>query len=171
MATGRFFPVQIMHLGSVGTIAGFNESTLPFAGQLGMVIEVGNKVYRLVKFDNVTGNVASAAGGAAHWKTRASFIVTSDQTDAEAGVAGVAGGFLGVVTDGNYCFVQIGGVQSVTTDGNADAGDIAVGTSTDLTFAGVTGAAAPYFYPVGVFYTADGSGTTADMYWSLGMLL
>lgn len=134
MATGRFFPVQIMHLGSVGTIAGFNESALPFAGQLGMVIEVGNKCYRLVKFDNGAGNVASVAGGVAHWKDRSAFTVTSDCTDAESGNNGVAGVFRGVVTDGYYCFVQNGGyVADFTTGGSVADGDVLVSKGTDLT--------------------------------------
>lgn len=135
MATGRFFPVQIMHLGAVGTIAGFNEATLPFAGQLGMVIELGSKCYRLVKFDNGTGNIASAAKGAAHWKDRSTFTVTSDQTDAESTINGVAGVFLGVVTDGYYCFIQIGGYVLFTTGGSVVDGDLCIGTSTDLVFA------------------------------------
>jgi hypothetical protein len=170
-AFGRFFPVQTVHLGPLGAFATFNEAALPMAGQLGMVVESEGKVYRLVKFDNGAGNVASAAGGAAHWSDRANFVVTSDQTNAQAAIASVAGGFLGVVTDGCYCFIQIGGKQTVITDTNADAGDLAIGTTTDLTFAGVTGAAAPYFLPVGVFYTADGATTSADMYWLLGIML
>jgi len=167
MATGRFFPVQIMHLGSVGTIAGFNEATLPFAGQLGMVIEVGNKCYRLVKFDNGTGNVASAANGVAHWKDRSTFTVTSDYTDAESTINGVAGVFLGVVTDGSYCFVQIGGLASFTTGGSVVKGDLCIGTSTDLTSATQ---AAVNTLPFAVA-NADDSSTTGTGYLILGNLL
>jgi hypothetical protein len=169
---GRFFPVQTMHLGVRGTFAAFNEATLPWGGQLGMVIEDDNKVYRLVQHDPLpTAVVATVAGGAAHWVDRDDFIVGSDQTDAEAGIAGIAGGYLGVITAGNYCFVQIGGRQEVTTDGNADAGDLCIGSAVDLVFDGVTGAGAPYFLPVGVFYTADGAGTRADIFWLLGNML
>lgn len=170
MATGRFFPVQIMHLGSVGTIAGFNESVLPFAGQLGMVIELGSKVYRLIKFDNGAGNVASAAGYAAHWSDRANFVVTSDKSSGEMASNGIAGGFLGVITDGYYGFIQIGGLQTVKTDGNADAGEILCGDTSDTD--GVLIPVGAYTsLPVAICQTADGSGSTAPSYWILGSLL
>ncbi len=168
---GRFFPIQTIHLGRAGTYASFNEPTLPIGGLLGAVVEDAGKVYRLVKFDNGTGNVASAAGGAAHWKTRASFIVTSDQTDHESGVNGIAGGFLGVVTDLYYCFVQIGGLQAVITDGNATKGSCAVGTTTDLTFGNMADGAANWAsLPFGI-YNADDVSTAGTMYWLLGNVL
>lgn len=170
MASGRFFPVQIMHLGPVGTFAGFNEATLPFAGQLGMIIQDEDKVYRLVKFDNGTGNVASVAGNAAHWHTRASYVVTMDKSSGEFGSNGIAGGFLGVVTDGYYCFIQIGGLQTLKTDGNADAGEILCGDTSDTDGVLIPVAAATSL-PVAVCHTADGSGTTAPCYWLLGNLL
>lgn len=170
MATGRFFPVQIMHLGSVGTIAGFNETTLPFAGQLGMIIELGSKCYRLVKFDNGAGNVASVAGNAAHWMDRSAFKVTMDKSSGEMASNGIAGGFLGVVTDGNYCFIQIGGLQTLKTDGNADAGEILCGDTADTDGVLIPVAAATSL-PVAICQTADGDGTTAPCYWILGNLL
>lgn len=166
--SGRFFPVAGVHLGPTGSFASFNEETLPLPGMLGQVFEDNGKAYRLVKFDNGASNVASAAGGAAHWKTRADSVVSSDQSDAEATVNGVAGAFLGVVTDLNYCFVQMGGLQTVTTDGSADAGDMVEGTTSDLTFKGTT---SPGGVVYGVFYTADGSGTTANMYWFMGVMV
>jgi len=58
MPSGRFFPYLGIHLGSATSFATFNEQTLnasgsgPYLGQLGMVVEESNKVYRLVKFDN-----------------------------------------------------------------------------------------------------------------------
>lgn len=133
MASGRLFQVQIMHLGPNGTFASFNEASLPFAGQLGMVIEDDNKVYRLVKFDNGTADVASAAKGVAHWKDRSTYTVTSDCTDAEMVNNGVAGIFLGVLTDGYYGFVQIGGLASFTTGGGVSKGDAVVSKGVDLT--------------------------------------
>jgi len=98
-----------------------------------MVIEVGSKCYRLVKFDNGSGNVASAAKGVAHWKDRSTFTVTSDVTDAESGNNGVAGIFLAAITDGYYCFVQIGGLAQFTTGGGVADGDLVVSKGTDLT--------------------------------------
>lgn len=174
---GRFFPVVTMHLGSTGAFATFNESTLsnsgsgPFLGQLGMVIEANGKVYRLVQFDNGTGNVASVAGGPAHWKDRSSFVVTSDQTDAESGINGVAGGFLAAVTDLYYCFVQMGGLQTIVTDTNFVAGCAAIGSATDLVFDSMlVGSATWLANPVGISNATD-SGTAGTMYWILGMML
>lgn len=133
MASGRFFPIQIMHLGPNGTFASYNEASLPFAGQVGMVIQDSDKVYRLVKFDNGGHNVASAANGVAHWKDRSTFTVTSDCTDAEMVNNGVAGIFLGVLTDGYYGFVQIGGLATFTTGGGVSKGDAVVSKGVDLT--------------------------------------
>lgn len=173
---GRFFPVQNMHLGSGGTFAGFNESTLnnggagPWLGQLGQVIEDGGKVYRLVQHDKGSGSVASAAGGAAHWKTRASFIVTSDQTDAQASLNSVAGGYLGVVTDQFYCFIQIGGVQAVTVNTTASAGTALTATTTDLTLVAITTNTLGNQLIWAVSYGTN-STTSANAYWLLGNLL
>lgn len=168
MALSRFFPVQGIHLGPSGTYAALNVATLPLPGQLGAVTEDAGKVYRLVQFDNGTGNVAAAANGCAHWKTRASFIVTSDVTDAEAGgVNDVAGGFLMALTDQYYGAVQIGGLQSLTTDGGVVKGDLLVGDAADLTFDTIATAAE---LPVAVAW-ADDVSTTVSAYWLLGALL
>lgn len=122
--TGRFFPVQTMHLGPVGNIRTFNESSLVLPGTLGSVIEQDGKLFRLVLFDNGTGNVASIDGGVAYWKTKSSFTITSDASDSEGGADEVAGGFHAVITDGNYCFVQMGGDQAaVVVAANTVAGD------------------------------------------------
>lgn len=175
-SSGRFFPVMGVNLGSAGTFAGFNEQTLnisgpsPWLGQLGQVFEEDGKCYRLVQFDNGTGNVASTDGGAAHWKTRASFIVTSDQTDAEASLNGVAGGFLRVVTDQYYCFVQMGGVQAVTTDTTASAGTALIATTTDLTLVATTTNTKGNQLIYAISYGTNTT-TSANAYWVLGHLI
>ena len=176
---GRFFPVQTLHLGPSGTFAGFNEAIMPMIqsgfgqvanGQLGMIIEQDAKVYRLVQFDNGPHNVASAAGGAAYWYTRASNIITSDESSSEGDVNGVAGGFLRVVTDQYYCFVQIGGKQSVQESG-AVVGYAALGSSTDLLLAAMAPNSTTWDgLEVGIFYSADAAGF-ATMYWLLGAML
>jgi len=169
--TGRFFPVQSVHLGQTGAFASFNEATLPFPGLLGAVVEDNGKVYRLVKFDNGAGNVASIAGGAAYWKTRASGIVTSDITDQEAGANSVAGGFLGVVTDLYYCFIQIGGTQSVSTAASVVAGDkLTGGGATDMQLVRNAAATASPDLAVATAYGSVSGGFTT-VYWILGMLL
>ncbi len=183
-ATGRFFPVQIMHLGPVGTFAGFNVATLggdgtvasgdsgPWAGQLGQVVEDSGKCYRLVQFDNGAGNVASVAGGAAVWKTRASFIVSSDGSDSEAALNCIAGAFLAAITDQYYCFIQMGGVQAVVTDTTQAAGTalIAPATTTDMTLVATTtntkGNQLIYAISYGTVST-----TSVTVYWVFGNLL
>lgn len=174
--SGRFFPVQTQHLGSTGTFAGFNESTLnnggagPWLGSLGQVVEDGGKVYRLVQHDKGSGSVAVVAGGAAHWKTRASFIVTSDQTDAQASLNGVAGGYLAVITDQFYCYIQIGGVQAVVTNTTAAAGTALTATTTDLTLVAITTNTQGNQLIWAVSYGTN-STTSANAYWVLGHLL
>ncbi len=181
-ATGRFFPVQIFHLGSVGTFAGFNVQTLggdgtvasgdsgPWFGQLGQVVEDSGKCYRLVQFDNGTGDVASTVGGVAHWKTRASYIVTSDQTDAQGSLNSVAGGFLGVITDQYYCFVQLGGLQAVTTDTTQAAGVALIASTTDLTLVATTTNTKGNQLIYGISYGTVTT-TSVNIYWVFGNLL
>lgn len=173
---GRFFPVIGLHLGATGAFSTFNESTLsnsgigPFLGQLGMVIEADNKVYRLVKFDNGAA-VASAAGTPAYWSDRSSYVVTSDASASESGINGVAGGFLGVVTDLYYCFIQIGGLQSIVTDGNAVPGSACIGSATDGVFDSMlVGSATWLAHPVGISNSTDVA-TAGTMYWLLGSML
>lgn len=76
-------------------------------------------VYRYVKFDNGTGNIAAVAGGGAYWKTLTPsaatpvWTVTSDASDSAYGPTGVAGLFLNVPTDLNFCFIQVAGVATI----------------------------------------------------------
>ena len=171
MASSRFFPVQGHDLGPVGTYAAFNEATPPNLGALGSVSEDAGKVYRLVRHDDGAGAVATTASFVAHWKTRASYIVSSDQSDAQAGVNSMAGGYLGVVTDQNYCYIQIGGVQNVLVAASTAAGDTMIGLTVDGTVARMPNANATYDgLPIAVAYTAI-SGGKADVYWLLGALL
>jgi hypothetical protein len=167
--SGRFFPVQALHLGQLGTFADFNESALPMGGQLGMLIEDDAKVYRLVHVH--LNSVATVAGNAAHWEARADYVVTMDKSSGEMASNGIAGGFLkSTITDGYYAFVQIGGLQTLKTDGNADVGEILCGDTSDTNGILIPVAAATSL-PVAVCQTADGGGTTAPCYWILGNLL
>ncbi len=177
MATaGRFFPVLGVHLGTASSFDTFNEQTLnaagsgPYLGQLGQVFEEDAKIYRLVKFDNGSGNVAATVGGVAHWKTRASYIVTSDQTDAEASLNSVAGGFLAILTDLYYGFIQLGGLQSITVVTTSAAGSAMVGTTTDLALAVATTNTTANQLIYGVSYGTN-STTSANVYWVFGNLL
>lgn len=174
--TGRFFPIVGVSLGQFQSFDTFNASALsnagipPYEGQLGQVFEKNGRVYRMVKFDNGTGNVAAAAGGVAHWKTRADWVVTSDQTDAEASLNSVAGGFLMAVTDGYYCFVQIGGEQDVTVDTTAAAGTALIASTTDLTLVATTTNTKGNQLIYAISYGTN-STTSASVYWVFGNLL
>lgn len=139
MPVGRTFNVQHIHLGPTGTIrtAAFdvlnNGGSGPFLGQLGQIFEQDAKFFRLVKFDNGAGDVASIDGGVAYWKAKATYTVTTDASDGEALANGVAGGTHAVITDGYYFFVQCGGDQAaVVVAASTVAGDSMSGhASTD----------------------------------------
>jgi hypothetical protein len=85
--------------------------------------------YRYAKFDNGTGNVASAAGGAAYLKDNDPYTVTSDKTDSMTGAAiptGCVGIFQGVATDGYFIWLATKGqytVRLASGDSNGAAGN------------------------------------------------
>lgn len=168
---GRFFPIQTVWLGRTGAFATFNEPSLQFPGQLGAIVEDEGKCYRLVQHSGGTGAVATVAGGRSIWKTRASTLVTMDVTDGEAGgVNDCAGAYLGVITTLYYCYIQMGGSQSLLSDGSVAKGDLMTGGSTtDGEFDTIGGATE---LAVAVAY-ADDSGSPAytAAYWILGALL
>lgn len=86
------------------------------------------KVYKYVKFNNGVGNVAAVAGNVAYLyavsgaSAGQTTEVTMDLTDTQGIGAGV---FQSVPADGEYCWLQIKGVATLTTaltagsDGNA----------------------------------------------------
>lgn len=172
MATGRFFPLQTLDLSPTGDPSDFNVSALPIGAQLGQVYEQDGKCYRLVQFDNGTGNVAAVVGGAAYWKSKASYIVTSDATDAEAAaVNGVAGGFLDVLTDQYYGLIQIGGDQTgVSVAAGTAVGGQLSGSTTDMQLAKTDAGTASVNVVVATALTAV-SGGTSTVRWNLGALL
>jgi len=93
---------------------------------LGSLYRENGRVWRYVQFDNGAGNVASAAGGAAVWKSldppNGVFLVSSDYTDA-IGKNLVAGVFGSVVTDQYYTYIQVGGIVSASLDFTNITGD------------------------------------------------
>lgn len=182
--SGRFFPLQTVHLGVASGFATFNSATLPFdipqaagssstfgiGGGLGAVVEDSGKVWRLVQFDNGVGNVAAAAGHVAYWKNRASAIVTSDESDGEGLLQGFAGVFQVAVTDQYYCFVQIGGyVTNFLTDGSVAKGGALILTTSD---GAITSQAAGSVNTVAFGYAdADDAATVGTGWLYLGMHL
>lgn len=171
MATGRFFPLQSIDLSPTGDPADFNVATLPIGAQLGQCYEQDGKVYRLVKFNNGTGNVAAVVGGSAYWYSKADWTVTSDQTDAEGSLNSVAGGFLDVLTDGYYGLIQIGGDQTgVSVAGSTAEGDQLSGSATDMQLARTAESTASVNLAVAIALTAV-SGGTSTVRWIFGNLL
>jgi hypothetical protein len=100
---------------------------------LGTLYRFKGNLYRYVKFDNGTNNVAAIAYGVAHWKTLTPasgiFTVTSDYADALASINGVAGILGCVVTDAYYTWIQVGGVATVKCAASMVAGDKGIGDS------------------------------------------
>jgi hypothetical protein len=127
---------------------------------LGILYRHSNgKLYRYVKFDNGSGNVASAAGGAAYWlyaPAAGVYTVTSDESDGVGLANGVAGVFGGVVTDQYYCFVQVGGVVTAAKTANTTTtvGWKCMGRAGDITFGSTAPATAATGVVVAVALTA-----------------
>jgi hypothetical protein len=136
-----FDSIQTMEV-TTGNPATVNDAAAK--NPLGALLHYQGKTYRYVKFDNGTANLASAAAGVAYWKslvpTTSTYTVTSDQSDASSvgSYNAVAGIFGGIVTDGYYCFIQVGGVATAKTTTATASGDHCVGqtstTSTDMIF-------------------------------------
>jgi hypothetical protein len=135
-----------------GGIANTNDATAK--NPLGTLYRYKGNVYRYVKFDNGSGDVAALAGGPVHWKTLSPstgvFTVTSDYTDAAMNVNSVAGIILSVVTDLYHTWIQVGGVALAKSHASQVAGDIAIGASTDLVFGRIAADATITSVPFGV---------------------
>lgn len=82
------------------------------------------KVYKFVQYDTGAGPVAAVAGNVAYYygTTGSSTVVTSDLSESVNVTAGV---LMSAPADGEYCWIQTGGVATLTTaltagaDGNA----------------------------------------------------
>ena len=95
---------------------------------VGSITEHAGKLYKLYKFNNGVGNVASVAGNFAYiyavsgTSAGETTEVTMDLTDTQGIGAGV---FQAVIADGSYGWLQVTGVATLTTaltagsDGNA----------------------------------------------------
>ncbi len=104
----------------------------------GDVFRLNGKSYQFVKFNNGQGNVASSAGRPMYWMDLANNVVTMDKTDNQFGAA-LAAGCAGIcllsgITDGNYTWIQTGGIHpSTRLNGAGAAGNVvtAPGSDTD----------------------------------------
>lgn len=132
---GLSYPRLGVDFGRGSSPATFDQATLPVGVQLGSIYEQDGNLYRVVQFNSGTGAVASFVNALAVWKTRASFIVTMDYTDAESVHQSGAGYFLkSSITTGNYCFVQIGGILTLASvPASTAVGDILTSNTTSGT--------------------------------------
>lgn len=90
--------------------------------------DASGKIYKFVQFNNGVGDVAAVVGNVAYYyavsgaSAGQTTIVTMDVTDSGGIGAGV---FQSIPADGEYCWLQIKGVATLTTaltagaDGNA----------------------------------------------------
>ena len=116
-------------------------------GVLGAIVRHEGNLFRYVLHDEGAGAVAVTVGGVAYFSVldpeTGVYTVTSDQSDSLGGANAVAGIYGNVVTDGNFCYLQVGGVALVNTAASTAAGDKVVGGTTDLTFNRSVAGAAP----------------------------
>lgn len=96
---GRKSGVQGVYLGALGTFADFNESSLDYPGQLGVIVEDGEKLYQLIQL--VSGATTVAADATLYWNdaTQEDEVHHADQGH------GTAGSAAGAITNGNYGFM------------------------------------------------------------------
>ncbi len=165
-------PVSLAPATSPATL---NVTSLDHPGDLGKVFEQNGVLNRIVLHAAGTGAVATVAGGAAYWKAydpaAGTFTVTMDQSDSLYGLNGVAGAYQGVVTDGNYCCIQMGGRQTgVSVAAGTAVGDQLSGSATDGQLAKTAVSTAAVNQIVGIAETAV-SGGTSTVRWSAGALL
>ncbi len=95
---------------------------------LGVLYRHKGNVYRYVKFDNGTDNVAAAANKVAYWLAldpeAGTFTVTCDVSSAIGAGKNLVAGVLGaVVTDAYYTWIQVGGVTDAVLVASVVAGD------------------------------------------------
>jgi hypothetical protein len=139
-----------------GTLATTNLASLRAPGQLGQFFNKDGKKYQLVRLD--TSAVTAVAGQAVVWIDFDDFVVTNDISDA-IGINVPAGVLLGVVTAGNYGYIQVRGVHpAVLTDGGDDiaANDtVIVDPSVDGVVDSVAAATASTHVPLGIATAAD----------------
>jgi hypothetical protein len=107
-------------------LSGSEAHKVPGLGDI--YVSHDNKKYRFVQYDTGAGPVAAVAGNMTYFyapggvSAGASNVVTSDLSDS-AGVG--AGMLLSAPGDGDYCWIQVFGVATLTTaltagaDGNA----------------------------------------------------
>lgn len=137
--TARYTDVQTMWLGPTGDPRSFNESSLPYEGQLGQTVRYKGKVYQLVKLSSGATPPAATNGLVVFWKDKTAFTVSTKLADSSRSeVAGVLDVSV-TITEGNYCFIMKRGQHTAVSSLGASArGDLAMansGTACDVVVA------------------------------------
>jgi hypothetical protein len=144
-----------------GDIATTNDATQK--APLGTLYRHKGNVYRYVLFENGANGqqtaVAAVAGGVVHWYSldpaNGLFTVTSAYAAAK-GKNLLAGVLLGVVTQGYYTWIQVGGVALLAgVDASTAAGEIMIYSSTNQRFGRCAVDAALVGLPFGVALAVD----------------
>ncbi len=174
-----------------GSINGLNQIANPQVNSLGLsyqndataqnpvggMIRRHNGLFRYVKFSAGTGTITPSAGAPAYAKTFTPdgsstaapvFTVTADQSDSVAGLQPV-GVFLTqsvTLTDGYYCWIQVGGRGSTLSTG-AVAGQLIIGSSTDNIFALISDGSTVSNMPVGRICGASASGLSPTILFNM----
>ena len=148
------------HPGSLGVRTSTRQPSTPGAPG---TEERRFKTYQRVKTDS-TMSVAPYKGAVAWWADRASYLVTTDATNRND----VAGVFQGVITPGNYGWVQQRGPATVkfvdASMAALAAGDMAIPSTTDGKAQRVAAGTAPTHTKIGtvaVNLEKDAAGATA----------
>ena len=109
----------------------------------------GMNVYRYHKFDNGADSVAAVSGNIAIFKNAAQDIVTSDFSDLAGSThAVVAGMFVSVPADGQFCWLQVRGPATLNLAINGSAVDgigLAAHTTDGMATIAVSGQLFPSF--------------------------
>jgi hypothetical protein len=144
---------------------------------VGGMIRRHDGLYRYVKFSTGTGTVTPSAGAPAYAKVFTPdgsatavpvFTVTADQSDSVAGLQPV-GVFLTqsvVLTDGNYCWIQVAGRGSTLAIGGV-AGNVIIGSSTDNQFAIIADGSSITNVPVGRVCGASSGGLSPTILFNM----
>lgn len=102
---GRKSLIQTIDLGPKGTYADFNQSSLPYPGQLGQMSEADGRTYQLVQLSASASAAVSASADVLYWASAQPHPLFQTDTDNALGF-GTAGLTVGdTVAKGNYCFI------------------------------------------------------------------
>lgn len=131
-----FVGAQLDQSYTAADLTGANSGKVPGIGDI--YVTHDNKRYRFVQYNAGAGAIAAVAGNAVGFyspggvSAGATNIVTSDVSDTSANLAGV---LMSTPASGDYAWIQIGGVCTITPAlvSGADGNALTLSTTTDGT--------------------------------------